>query len=223
MTPHEEFTHAPPEMAGAGFGVSAVVFDLGGVLMDWNPDYLYRQLIPDSYERERFLSTICTPEWNHEMDAGRSVPESVNALGKEYPEYADLIGAWWTRWPEMLGGETTDALTLARQLSHRGIPLYALTNFAAETWPIAVKKFPFLSSLFDGVVVSGQEGVAKPHRAIFELLSDRYGLDPLETAFIDDKEINVDAARAVGYQSHHFTSAAHLSAWLASVNLVEPE
>lgn len=123
----------------------------------------------------------------------------------------------------MLGGEILDTLLLVRQLSHRGVPLYALTNFAAETWPIGVKKSPFLSSLFDGVVVSGHAGVAKPDRTIFELLSTRYGLNPLETAFIDDKEINVGAARAVGYESHHFTSATRLSAWLASVNLIESE
>lgn len=206
---------------GGTASISAVVFDLGGVLIDWNPDYLYGQLIPDVHERERFLSTICTPEWNHEMDAGRSVPESVAALALVHPEYSDLIAAWWTRWPEMLGSEFTDTLQLAQHLSQGGVPLYALTNFASDTWPMAVARFPFLSSLFDGVVVSGDEKVAKPDRAIFELARDRFGLDPLETAFIDDKKLNVEAARNVGFRSHHFTSAARLSVWFADKGLVD--
>lgn len=201
--------------------LQAVVFDLGGVLIDWNPEYLYQHLIPHGGERLSFLTTVCTSEWNHSMDAGRSVPEAVAALAEEHPESADLINAWWQRWPEMLGGDYTVTVDIAGELSDRKLSIYALTNWAAETWPYAMERFPFLSTLFEGILVSGEEGLAKPDPAIFRLLADRYGLDPKQTAFIDDSEANIKVAAKLGFHAHQYTGAEQLRNWLVENQLID--
>jgi 2-haloacid dehalogenase len=199
---------------------TTVLFDLGGVLIDWNPNYLFGEIIPDDTERRFFLTEICSPAWNHEMDAGRSVPESVAALSREHPEHADLIAIWWDRWPEMLGGAIERTLDLARALSGEDVPMYALTNWAAETWPHAVARFEFLTTLFDGIVVSGQEGVAKPDHAIFELVIERFGLDPHSTLFIDDVQANIDAAEHAGFITHRYRTPEMLEESLRGVGLL---
>ena len=199
--------------------ITAVVFDLGAVLVDWNPEYLYVKLIPDEAERRRFLTEICTTEWNLSMDGGGSVRDSVAALAAEHPDQADLINAWWDRWPEMLGAEIPGTRAIAEEISLSGMPLYALTNWSSETWPLGLVGFPFLSELFDGIVVSGDEGVAKPDPRLFEILNDRYLLDPATTAFIDDSPANVAAAAGLGYHAHRFTTAENLAAWLRVVGV----
>ena len=204
-----------------GDRITAVVFDLGGVLIDWSPEYLYEDLIPHSGERLSFLTTVCTPEWNHLMDAGRSVPEAVAALAEEHPQSADLIHAWWQRWPEMLGGDYPRTVAIARELFDKKLSIYALTNWAAETWPYAMDRFPFLSALFEGIVVSGEEGLAKPDAAIFRLLADRYGLDPKRTAFIDDSEANIEVATELGFHAHQYIGAEQLRNWLVEHQLID--
>lgn len=199
---------------------TAVVFDLGGVLIDWSPEYLYRKLIPDADERREFLTTICTPQWNHEMDEGRSVPEAVAALAVAHPDYGALVGAWWTRWPEMLGGEIPGTRPLVEALARTGRPLYALTNWSADTWPQGVHHYPFIEELFDGIVVSGQERVAKPDPRLFEILNDRFDLDPHSTVYIDDSPANIVAASRLGYITHLFTTADLLHAWLTELGLL---
>jgi 2-haloacid dehalogenase len=199
--------------------VTTVLFDLGGVLIDWDPNHLFGEIIPDDAERQFFLTEICSPAWNHEMDAGRSVPESVAALAADHPDHAELIGIWWDRWPEMLGGPIAGTLDLANEMSEAGVPMYALTNWAAETWPHAVARFDFLTTLFDGIVVSGHEGIAKPDPAIFDLVIDRFGLDPQATLFIDDVEANIAVADRAGFVTHRFTSPGHLRASLAAIGL----
>lgn len=199
---------------------TSVVFDIGGVLVDWNPEYLYAKLIPDRVERLSFLSDVCTPEWNYAMDSGLSVRAEVAALAAELPEYADLITAWWDRWPEMLGDEIPGTRAIAERLSNSGTPLYALTNWSAETWPFGLAAFPFLGELFDGIVVSGIERVAKPDPRIFEILADRFDLDPTATVFIDDASANVTAAADLGYRAHRFTNAEELEVWLRDFNLM---
>jgi len=198
--------------------VTAVVFDIGAVLVDWNPEYLYAKVIPDPDERRWFLSEICTPEWNFAMDAGISVSDEVAKLAAERPEYADLINPWWDRWSEMLGDETPGTREIAEELRESGMPIYALTNWNAQTWELGVAEFPFLGRIFDGIVVSGQEGVTKPDPRIFEILSSRFDLEPSKTVFIDDSPKNVDAAAALGYQAHLFTSAPELEAWLKKID-----
>ena len=200
--------------------VTAVVFDIGAVLVDWNPEYLYAKVIPDPDERRWFLNEICTPEWNFAMDAGTSVSEEVAKLAAEKPEYADLINPWWDRWREMLGDETPGTREIAEELRESGMPIYALTNWNAQTWELGVAEFPFLAEIFDGIVVSGQEGVTKPDPRIFEILSSRYDLEPSTTVFIDDSPKNVAAATALGYQAHLFTSAPELEAWLKKIDVL---
>ncbi|MGB5431959.1 MAG: HAD family phosphatase [Acidimicrobiia bacterium] len=200
--------------------ITAVVFDIGAVLVDWNPEYLYAKVIPDPDERRWFLNEICTPEWNFAMDAGTSVSEEVAKLAAERPEYADLINPWWDRWREMLGDEIPGTRAIVEELKRSGKPVYALTNWNAQTWVIGVAEFPFLGEIFDGVVVSGQEGVTKPDPRIFEILSSRYDLEASKTVFIDDSPKNVAAATALGYQAHLFTSAPELEAWLKKINVL---
>ncbi|MGB5186656.1 MAG: HAD family phosphatase [Acidimicrobiia bacterium] len=200
--------------------ITAVVFDIGAVLVDWNPEYLYAKVIPDPDERRWFLNEICTPEWNFAMDAGTSVSEEVAKLAAERPEYADLINPWWDRWREMLGDEIPGTRAIVEELKRSGKPVYALTNWNAQTWVIGVAEFPFLGEIFDGVVVSGQEGVTKPDPRIFEILSSRYDLEASKTVFIDDSPKNVAAATTLGYQAHLFTSAPELEAWLKKINVL---
>jgi len=207
--------------ADFSLSITAAVFDLGGVLIDWNPGNLYRKLIPDADERHDFLTTICTPAWNAEMDAGRSVHQSVAALAASHPERATLIEAWWTRWPEMLNGEIPGTRPLVEAIARTGLPLYAITNWSAETWPLGLQHYPFVEELFDGVVVSGQEEVAKPDRRLFGILNDRYRLDPKTTIFVDDSAANIETAAALGYITHLFTTADQLQLWLNQRGLLE--
>jgi 2-haloacid dehalogenase len=200
--------------------VTAAVFDLGGVLIDWNPENLYREIIPDPDERREFLTTICSPAWNAEMDAGRSVHESVAALAAANPEQAALIEAWGARWIEMLNGEIPGTRSVVEALAQTGRPLYALTNWSAETWPQGVQRYPFVEELFDGIVVSGLEGVAKPDPRLFEILNRRYELDPSSTIFVDDSPANISTATDLGYVTHLFTTADRLHLWLDELGLL---
>lgn len=199
--------------------ISAVVFDIGGVLVDWNPEYLYRELIPDPVERATFLADVCSPAWNHALDAGGSVSGAVAALAERHPHQAHLINAWSERWHEMLGDEIPGTRAVAEALIRSGLPVYALTNWAAETWPRGVETFPFLGEIFAGIVVSGHESIAKPERGIFEILNQRFDLVPETTLFIDDTAANVETAAAMGYITHHFESADRLAGWLHSLGL----
>jgi 2-haloacid dehalogenase len=192
-----------------------VVFDLGGVLIDWNPRHLYRKLLPDDAAIESFLAEVCTPEWNHQQDAGRSWAEAVAELTARFPDRADLISAYHLRWEEMLGGALDDTVEVLEELDAAGVPLYALTNWSHETFPIARRRFPFLTR-FRGVVVSGEERAAKPDPRIYRVLLERYQLDPAACLFIDDVARNVEGARAAGMDGILFTSAAALRRELAA-------
>jgi 2-haloacid dehalogenase len=188
---------------------TAVVFDLGGVLIDWNPRYLYRKLFDDEAAMERFLADVVSPEWNGQQDSGRTWAEAVEVLSREHPEQRDLIAAYWLRWQETLGDAIAPTVAILEELRGAGVRLYALSNWSAETFPVARPRYPFLD-WFDGIVISGEEKVAKPDPAIFQHLLDRYGLDPATTVFIDDSEANVRAAAAEGITSRRFVNAATL-------------
>lgn len=192
-----------------------VVFDLGGVLIDWNPRRLYRKLLPDDASIEAFLAEVCTAEWNLQQDAGRSWAEAVAELSARFPERAELIAAYHLRWEEMLGGAIEDAVALLEELHAAGVPLYALTNWSHETFPIARRRFRFLDR-FRGIVVSGEERAAKPDPRIYRVLLERYRLDPAATLFIDDVPRNVEGARAAGMEAILFSSAAQLRRDLAA-------
>jgi 2-haloacid dehalogenase len=178
----------------------AVVFDVGGVLLDWNPRHLYRKLISDPADMEWFLANVCTPAWHEQHDRGVSTAESCAALAEKWPEYSDLIMAWAERGEEMVAGPLPDGVELLRKVIASGLPCYALTNMEAETYPKRAARYDFLRS-FAGTVVSGCEGIAKPDREIYELTLRRFDLDAATTLFIDDCLANVSAAAHVGMQA----------------------
>jgi 2-haloacid dehalogenase len=189
--------------------VKAVVFDLGGVLIDWDPRYLYRKLLADEAAVEEFLATVCTPEWNAEQDRGRPFAEGVAELVERHPVHAAAIAAYHERWPEMLGGEIPGTVELLAELRAAGVPLFALTNWSAETFVFARERFEFLG-WFDGVVVSGEERLVKPDPRLFRRLLDRFGLAPEATFFVDDSPANVAAARRLGMDAVRFTDPGEL-------------
>jgi 2-haloacid dehalogenase len=200
----------------------AVAFDLGGVLIDWNPRYLYRSVFPDEVSMERFLAEICTPAWNHRMDGGRPFAEAIVELSETHPDYARQIEMWLSRWDEMLGGPFDDVVEIMRELKRAGIKVYALSNWSAETFPRARARYRFLGE-FDGIVVSGEVGTAKPEAAIFRLFLERFGLEPGRVVFLDDMPANVVAAREAGIEAIDFQNATGLRARLAELGLpVEP-
>jgi 2-haloacid dehalogenase len=186
-----------------------LIFDLGGVVLDWNPRHLFRTLIPDETEREWFLAEVCSPAWNAQMDAGKPAAEAVAELSAEYPEHADLIRAYWDRWPETLGGLIPGTAELLADLAADGRDLYAITNFNGEVWPLTLETFPVLSC-FSDVIVSSFAKLTKPDRAIFELALRRFGVAARDCLFIDDVAANVAGARAAGIAAVQFTSAAAL-------------
>ena len=200
---------------------SAVVFDLGGVLLDWNPRYLYRKLFDgDDAAMERFLAEVCTMEWHHAHDLGVPPERTCPPLVEAHPGQAELIWAWPRRSEEMISGPIDGTVKLLEELKSAGVPCYALTNMERETYPLRHERFPFLS-WFDGTVVSGFEGVAKPDLAIFELLLDRFELEPSETVLIDDSATNVAAARSVGIQAIEFASPERLRRSLEDAGLLD--
>jgi 2-haloacid dehalogenase len=197
-----------------------VVFDLGGVLVDWNPRYLYRQLFDDEAAMERFLAEVCTAHWNEQQDAGRPWREAIAALSAEHPRHAALIAAYRERWDEMLSGPIAASVAILDELRARGVPLYALTNWSHETFPLARQRFNFMEA-FLGIVVSGEERLIKPDPAIFQRLLSRYGLDPARTVYIDDAPRNVEAAARLGMHALHFRDAATLRDELCRAGLLD--
>jgi 2-haloacid dehalogenase len=206
-------------MADAHLPKVAVVFDLGGVLIDWDPRHLYRKLFDDEDEMEHFLATVTTAEWNRAQDAGRSWAEAVDELVRRHPDRRELIEAYAERWHEMLGDPIQPAVEVLDELRGTGIRLLALTNWSGETFPIARPRFPFLE-WFDGIVVSGDERLIKPDPAIFRVLVERYGVEPATTVFIDDSPDNVAAARELGFAAVRFTDGPTLRADLRRLGLL---
>ena len=199
---------------------TTVIFDLGGVLIDWNPRHLYRKLfVGDERAMEEFLTTICTQAWNVQQDAGRSFAEGAAILKARHPEKAALIDAFGARFGEMMAGEIAGSVAILDELHRRGVPLFALSNWSRETFPFARERFTFLER-FSGIVISGEIGHVKPNPAIYRHLLERFGIDPGAAVFIDDVAGNAEAARVFGIHPVHFTSPPALERELRDLRLL---
>ena len=201
--------------------VTTAVFDLGGVLIDWRRELLYEQLIPDAERRAWFLDTVCTLEWNADGDRGRPFAELIAERTARFPDEADLIAAYWDRWDEMAGPAIAGTVEILAELQEQAVPTYALTNWSAETLPRVSARYGFLES-FDGMVVSGEEGIIKPDPAIYELLCRRFRLRSDETFFVDDNQANVDAAAALGFVAHRYADPRTLRTAVAEAGQLSP-
>ena len=201
-------------------GRDIVVFDLGGVLIEWDPRHLYRKLFAgNDAAMEHFLATVCTHEWNRCQDAGRSFGEGARLLKAGHPDRAELIDAYFSRFDEMMPGPIAGTIDILAELRELGTPLYGLTNFSAETYPGTFARFDFLG-WFQGILVSGEVGLIKPDPRIFELLIERFAIDPRRAVYIDDVEANVVAARPFGIHAIQFTTPATLRSELAALGLL---
>ena len=199
--------------------IDAIVFDLGGVLLDWDPRYLYRKLFADENEMEAFLQDVCTMEWHAAHDRGLPTAQSCAALAKLHPQYAEEIDAWGTRSEEMVAGQIDDTVAILDELLDRGLRCYALTNMERETYPVRRERYPFMRR-FAGTVVSSTEGVAKPDPEIFQRLFRRFDLEPARTVMVDDSAANVETAAALGMHAVRFQSPPALRIALARLNLL---
>jgi 2-haloacid dehalogenase len=198
---------------------TTVVFDLGGVLIEWDPRRMYRTLFDDDAEMEHFLAEVCTPAWNTEQDRGRPLAEATSLLIAEYPDRRELIEAFYRRWEEMLGDPIWGTVGIVDELRAAGIRLVALTNWSHETFPAARPRMTFLDH-FDGVLVSGEVKLIKPDPAIFELLMARHDVNPASAVYVDDAVANVATAADLGFDAIHFVSSDQLRAELTARGLL---
>jgi 2-haloacid dehalogenase len=190
--------------------IKTVIFDLGGVLIDWNPDYLYKTIFDSEEEMRWFYANVCTPDWNEEQDAGRDLLEATEELVSKFPEHEHSIRAYYGRWEEMLHGPIHETVDIFRELKQSGgYQLLALTNWSHQTFPIALERFDFLH-WFDGKVVSGEEKTRKPFLDIYEMVINRYAVDPGSAVYIDDNVRNLAPARSLGMSAIHFQRPAQL-------------
>lgn len=199
--------------------IDTFLFDLGNVLINWDPRHVYRTLFASEEEMERFLSEICNHDWNVQMDGGRSFADGIAELVARYPEQAPLIRAYRERWPEMLGGPIGETVDVLARLQSDGRRLFALTNWSSDTFPIARAQYGFLD-WFEHIVVSGEVKLVKPDPAIFRHAIERCSLDPARTLFIDDSRVNVESAARMGFATHHFTAPGPLRATLSEWGLL---
>lgn len=198
----------------------AVVFDLGKVLLDWDPRYYYRSVFDgDEGALERFLEQVVTYDWLRELDTGKPVERAIAEHARRHPQYAHHIARWPEGWPTMLRGEIPGSVEILAELRERGVRLYALTNFSTETYPIARRRFDFLS-WFEQVVMSGELGITKPDPRIYHIAIERCRLEPSRTVFVDDIAVNVDTARALGMHALHFTGPERLREDLRALGLL---
>ena len=194
--------------------IDTIVFDLGGVLIDWNPDYVFRTIFPDEEKMRWFYNNICTPAWNEQQDAGRSLQVATEELVTQFPEHEENIRAYYGRWEEMLGGAIHGTVQILRDLKDSNqYKLYALTNWSHETFPVALERYDFLH-WFDGRLVSGEEKTIKPYPIIYDLLVKRFSINPIKAIYIDDNKKNLEPAAQLGFKTIHFQSPAQLGASL---------
>ncbi len=198
---------------------TSVIFDIGRVLIYWHPRHLYEKLIDDPEELDWFLDEVVSFEWHHEHDRGMPFAASLAQKAMEYPDYAGLIYAYRERWRETIPGEIEGAVEILQKLHGRGVPLFALTNYSAETFPELEAEFSWVKCFRD-MVISGREGLVKPEMPIFHLAKERFGLTDGEALFVDDRLDNIKSGQAAGFIGHHFTAAEKLEADLKARGLL---
>jgi 2-haloacid dehalogenase len=200
--------------------IDAIIFDLGGVLIDWNPSYVFDKMFDEEEKKKHFFENICTSDWNDKQDAGRSLRQATEELVLKHPEWKDYIEAYYGRWEEMLGGPIYDTVEIFRQLKQTGkYKIYALTNWSAELFPIALERYEFLH-WFDGRVVSGEEKMRKPFPEFYQLILSRFHLKPQQTLFIDDNVRNAKAAENIGIKTIIFSSPSQLKNELTQIGIL---
>ena len=199
--------------------IKTIVFDLGNVLVSWNPANLYRKIFLDETEREHFLQNICTMEWHTLQDGGRSPKEGTEALLKQHPGLEEPIRAFYGRWPEMFDGPIDGSVQILRELKEKGYPLYALSNWNKELFDQTVDAFPFLN-WFDGKIISSEEGMKKPDENIYRLLFERYHINPREAVFIDDNADNINTAEKLGMKGILFGTPEGLRTELQKMQIL---
>ncbi len=187
----------------------AVLFDVGNVVVRWDPRTLYSKIFRDAAERDRFLAEVCTMAWHGETDRGLSFGDNIARLTAQHPQHAEAIAAWWARWPEMFSGPIPETEAAIEALHARGVPMYGLTNMSTEAWP-GVQAMSPVFARFTDTVVSAAEGAIKPETRIYEIVLERSGLKPQDFLFVDDNRPNIDAADALGFHTLHFTDPAAL-------------
>lgn len=200
--------------------IKTIIFDLGGVLIDWNPEYVFLKEFRGNREKmDWFLNEICAWDWNMNQDAGYTLSKATEERVAMFPEYEDLIRMYYGRWEEMLGYTHEDTLEILENVvNNPNYHVYALTNWSGETFPVALQKFPWLQ-WFEGILVSGDEGMRKPYKEIYELMLSRYNINPHEAVFIDDSLKNVEGSEAVGIKGIHFTNASSLKKELRTLGI----
>jgi 2-haloacid dehalogenase len=200
--------------------IETVIFDLGGVLIDWNPKHLYRKILKSEEEVDWFLENVCTSEWNDQQDAGRSFEEATKELISKHPGWEEAIMAWYGRWQETIKGPIEETVAILESIKEsKRFRLYALTNWSAETFPWALDNFSFLH-WFEGIVVSGVEKTRKPFPDFYQILFDRYKVNPATAIFIDDNIKNIDGAQKIGLPTIHFKDPSLLRNQLTELGIL---
>jgi len=200
--------------------IESIIFDLGGVLIDWNPDYVYRTIFNDETKMQEFYNEVCTSEWNEEQDAGRGLKEATEELVARFPADEKNIRDFYDRWEEMLKGEIEGTVKVLKKIKDKNsVKLYALTNWSAETFPVALKRFEFLQ-WFDGRLVSGEEKMRKPFIEIYELLLKRFNINPATAVYIDDNERNLKTPSELGMHAILFKSPSQLEEELKKLSIL---
>ncbi|MDP9042834.1 MAG: HAD family phosphatase [Bacteroidota bacterium] len=198
--------------------INTIIFDFGGVLIDWNPRYMYRGEFEESSEMEHFLKKVCTEDWNLQQDKGRSLAEGTRILRDKFPEHVVKIQLYYDRWEKMVKGDIPENVTVLQKLKEK-YKLYGLTNWSAETFPIVFKRFSFFQ-LFDGIVISGEEKLIKPDKKIFEIILERYHLEAKNSLFIDDNINNIQTAKEMGFATIHVLEKTDLKRELYTLGLI---
>jgi 2-haloacid dehalogenase len=197
-----------------------IIFDLGGVLVDWNPQHLFRKIFPDQEEMDFFLREVCSLEWNAQIDRGYPFKVAIAELTAEHPEYTDQINAYFDRWDEMISGSFPETVKILKEIKDAGYPLVGLSNWSGETLPRVAHQFEFLN-WFDPLVLSGEVKMVKPDPDIYHYLLKEINREPGECIFIDDSEVNIQTAEKLGFEGIHFSSPQQLRDRLDQLGILQ--